>query len=80
MSWYVHTGRLALAPLVAACDPRAVGVPDQFLKATLEQDTPVVTHHGAVFVRAPEIATTELTPDGLLRAEHPERLIDLPAP
>jgi len=55
-------------------------VPDQFLKAILEQDTPVVTHQGAVFVRAPEIATTELTPDGLLRAEHPERLANLPAP
>ncbi len=80
MSKNVHAERLALAPLAAACDPRAVGVPDQFLKATLEQDTPVVTRHGAVFVRAPEIATTELTPDGLLRAEHPERLSDLPAP
>ncbi|MFO0603247.1 MAG: hypothetical protein U0324_08740 [Polyangiales bacterium] len=57
-----------------------MGVPDQFLKATMAHETPRVTRHAAVFVRAPEIATTEVTPDGLLRAERPEPLAALPAP
>jgi hypothetical protein len=57
-----------------------MGRPDQLLKYMLEVEAPQVTAQAATFRRAPEIATTELTPDGLLSTETPERLPGLPAP
>ena len=57
-----------------------MGRPDQLLKYMLELEAPLATHDAASFTRAPEIATTELTPDGLLVTSSPQRLQDLPAP
>ncbi len=57
-----------------------MGHPDQLLKYMLAIETPLATRSAARFVRAPEIATTELRPDGVLVTEEPERLRDLPAP
>lgn len=57
-----------------------MGLPDQFLKYTLELEAPQVTREGAAYVKAPEIATPSLTPDGLLRVLARERLRALPAP
>ncbi len=57
-----------------------MGHPDQLLKYMLAIETPVATHSAARFVRAPEIATAELRPDGVLMTTEPARLSDLPAP
>lgn len=57
-----------------------MGLPDQLLKYLFEVETPTVTAQRAVFVRAPEIATSELRPDGVLRVRKNRRLDALPAP
>ena len=65
---------------VACHDGHPMAGPDQWLKQVLAEETPRVTARGATFARAPEIATTELRPDGLLQAVQPELLAALPAP
>jgi hypothetical protein len=63
------------------CDDAApMARPDQWLKQVLAHETPLVTHQGATFERAPEIATTELRPDRLLRVARPAALVTLAAP
>jgi len=57
-----------------------MGEPDQWLKAVLADETPTLTHHAVVFETAPEIRTTELQPDGLLRTMTPAALQHLAPP
>jgi hypothetical protein len=57
-----------------------MGQPDQWLKAVLADETPTLTGMAAVFEAAPEIATTELRPDGLLRTTTPAALQHLASP
>lgn len=57
-----------------------MGKPDQLLKYMFEIEAPKVTHAAAIFKTAPEIATTEVTPDGLLSTATPAALQDLPYP
>ena len=57
-----------------------MGQPDQWLKAVLADETPTLTGMAATFEAAPEIATTELRPDGLLRTTTPAALQHLAPP
>ena len=57
-----------------------MGRPDQLLKYMLELEAPQATHDAVTFKAAPEIPTTELSPDGLLVTTTPELLTTLPAP
>lgn len=57
-----------------------MGRPDQLLKYMLELEAPQATHDAVIFRVAPEIPTTELTPDGLLLTNTPDSLASLPAP
>jgi len=57
-----------------------MGHPDQWLKAVLADETPELTGRAAVFETAPEIRTTELQPDGLLRTTTPAALHHLAPP
>ncbi|MFO0604296.1 MAG: hypothetical protein U0324_14025, partial [Polyangiales bacterium] len=53
---------------------------DHWLKGVLADETPTITHYAVVFEVPPEIRTTELRPDGLLRTSTPASLGTLPAP
>ncbi len=53
---------------------------DHWLKGVLADETPTITRHAVVFEVPPEIRTTELRPDGLLRTASPASLRDLPPP
>jgi hypothetical protein len=57
-----------------------MGQPDQYLKHLLEHESPLVTGHAVEFVRAPEIKTSELRPDGIVRVLDRLRAKKLPAP
>lgn len=57
-----------------------MGKPDQLLKYMFEIEAPKATHAAATFKSAPEIATSELTPDGLLTTTAPSALQALPHP
>jgi hypothetical protein len=57
-----------------------MGLPDQWLKAVLKDETPTVTGNAATFDVAPEIGTTDLRPDGIVRTVDAARLQHLAAP